>query len=38
VLVDVDVPELIPYDGHPGAPASRRIAQALETELRKQLR
>jgi hypothetical protein len=37
-LVDVDVPELVPYDGHPAAPASRRIADALEHELRKQLR
>lgn len=33
VLADVDVPELIPYDGHPGAAASRRIAAALHEAL-----
>jgi len=33
VLADVDVPELIPYDGHPGAKASRRIAAALQQAL-----
>jgi hypothetical protein len=33
VLADVDVPELIPYDGHPGAAASRRIAAALQQAL-----
>lgn len=33
VLADVDVSELIPYDGHPGASASRRIAMALQQAL-----
>ncbi|MGE5047647.1 MAG: hypothetical protein ACM3PC_03680 [Deltaproteobacteria bacterium] len=38
VLADVDVPELIPYDGHPGAAASRRIAAALHRALAEQSR
>ncbi len=33
VLADVDVPELLPYDGHPGAQASRRIAASLQKAL-----
>jgi hypothetical protein len=33
VLADVDVPELVPYDGHPGAAASRRIAAVLQQAL-----
>lgn len=34
VLIDLDVSELIPRDGHPNAAASRRIAEALESRLR----
>jgi hypothetical protein len=33
VLADVGVEELVPYDGHPGAAASRRIAEALQRAL-----
>ena len=36
VIVDLDERELIPFDGHPNAAASRRIADALEARLREE--
>jgi hypothetical protein len=38
VLADVDVHELIPYDGHPGVQASRRIAASLQRVLASEAR
>ena len=38
VLVDLDESELIPYDGHPNAAASKRLAEALEARLREAMR
>ena len=37
VLADVDPAELLPFDGHPDAAASRRIAALLERTLRPRL-
>jgi hypothetical protein len=36
-LIDVHQPELVPYDGHPGPQAHRRIANVLAAALRARL-
>lgn len=37
VLADIDAGELLPFDGHPDAAASRRMSALLEKELRPRL-